>query len=127
MTKGTWLARDTEAVNLEWQHTVCMYLRNNKFVKRAIRNFQDLVDCWKVLMSMMQSVLLFGPPVKSFSTKGTPCLQKESKPFPLATKLVFMLFMASLGEVLQEPPTKLQQRGKHRQVPPLLQAVCQPE
>ena len=37
-------------------------------------------------MSMMQSVLLFGPPVKSFSTRGTPCLQKVSKHFSRAKK-----------------------------------------
>ena len=78
MTNGTWLARETEAVNLEWQHTVCMYLHHNMLlVSESIYGILrwNLVDCWKVLMSLIQLLLLFIPPVKSFSIKGTPFLQ----------------------------------------------------
>ena len=42
-------------------------------------------------------------------------------------KVISEAALALLGEVLEEPPAQLQQRGKHRQVPPLLQALRQPD
>ena len=40
-------------------------------------------------MRLMQPVLLFKPPVKSLSTKGTPCLQKVSRLFSFAKNKSF--------------------------------------
>ena len=48
-------------------------------------------------MRLMQPVLLFKPPVKSFSTKGTPCLQKVSRLFQ-SKKYLFKFQVSSYSE-----------------------------